>query len=185
MNKDQEDDLTLNCSVKDVKPAMVSEVYPPLEVEKKNKHYADLLSIDYTGGVSEFTAIAQYANHEMRLTEDYCNIAKTILAISKTEMMHLQMLGSLITLLGAPLTYNARCYKKKHLWTPKYVQYKKDPKDMILADIKAEEEAIAQYRCHIKEIDDDCIIKVLERIIVDEEYHLGLFKECLKDLANS
>ena len=182
MNKECEYNLNLNCSMENDEFAGALEPYPPIEVEVENEYYADLLSIDFTGAVFEFTAINQYVNHEIRLTQDYCNIARTILSISKSEMMHLQMLGKLIILLGSSLSYKAHYCKKKHLWTPKYIEYKKHPKDMIIADIEAEEKAIEQYRYHIKKIDDNCIKKVLERIILDEENHIVLFKEALKTL---
>lgn len=184
MDKDNENNLSLNNCFENVKMAVVSEPYPPIKVEGKNRHYADLLSVDFTGAVSEFTAVTQYVNHEIRLKENYCNIAETVLSISISEMMHMDILGELIVLLGSSLTYNAYYCKKKHLWTPKYVEYKKTPRDMILSDIKAEEGAIAQYKDHIKRISDVYITNILKRIIKDEEHHINLFNEILESLEN-
>lgn len=182
MDDNNESNYVEKCSVEGVKPAMAEGAYPIIQVEKPNKYYAHLLSIDYAGAVSEFTAVAQYTNHEMRLTNKYCEIARTVLAISKTEMMHLQMLGELIVLLGEHLTYNVHYNKKKHPWTSKYVYYKTTPEQMILADIEAEKQAIKQYKEHMNLIGDQYINKVIERIIKDEENHILLFNECLNSL---
>lgn len=53
---------------------------------------------------------------------------------------------------------------------------------MIMADIESEKAAINQYRTHIKMINDGSINAVLERIIKDEEYHILLLQNLLKDL---
>ncbi len=65
--------LTAGCSFMNIKPAMADLPYPPLQAESKNQAYASLLSNDYCGSVSELSAIAQYINHENRLSEKLQN----------------------------------------------------------------------------------------------------------------
>lgn len=52
---------------------------------------------------------------------------------------------------------------------------------MLLADIEAEKAAISQYRMHMKMINDDCVNKVLARIIIDEEYHIMILQALIRE----
>lgn len=167
------------CDFKGTQPARVDKPYPPIEVERENKYYADLLSRDFCGEVSEFTAIAQYVNHELRFSLEYCEIAKTMLSISLTEMMHFEMIGSLITLLGGTVSYTASTPLGPTLWNGNFVELEDTFPDMIKADIDSEIQAIEQYRNHIEKIDDPCIDAILRRIIEDEEYHIELLTRLL------
>lgn len=88
----KEEKLLVNtCDFRNVNPIMMALPYPPTQVIEQNQNYANLLSIDYCGSVSELSAIAQYINNENRLACDRCPMAKTILGIAMAEMIHLQM----------------------------------------------------------------------------------------------
>ena len=80
------------CNFMGVKPIMMDLPYPAIKVREKNMAYANLLSADYCGAVSELTAIAQYINNENRMNGENCSLAKTILGIAMAEMIHLQKL---------------------------------------------------------------------------------------------
>ncbi len=164
---------------------MVDLPYPPIQVRGKNPAYADLLSIDYCGSVSELSAITQYINNENRLSCERCEVSKTILGIAMAEMMHLQKLGELIFLLGGNVDFIARHQNgQRRMWTPEYLTIPEHAQKMILADIEAEKGAINQYQMHIKMIKDECVNAVLTRIIMDEEYHIMLLQVLLKDLSS-
>lgn len=171
------------CSFKDVRPLMVNEPYPPIQVQGRNRAYANLLSIDYCGSVSELSAITQYINNENRLASENCPMAKTLLGIAMAEMMHLQKLGELIALLGGNVDYIARMRNgTQRMWTPRYLTLPRNPRDMILADIQSEKDAIHQYIIHMEMIGDDCVDAVIARIIKDEEYHIVLLEDLLKEI---
>lgn len=173
-----------NCNFKDVEPIMVALPYPAVLVREKNLDYANLLSFDYCGSVSELSAITQYINNENRLSCDSCAIAKTVLGIAMAEMIHMQKLGQLIALLGGNIDFYAKQRgKKPQLWTPQYVDITNHVKDMLLSDIEAEKAAINQYRMHMRFIKDDCVLSMLERIIKDEEYHIMILQALLKDMS--
>lgn len=173
----EERSLTNNCSFAGLKPIMVDLPYPEIRVQRRNRDYADLLSVDYCGFVSELSAITQYINNENRISAERCSKARTLLGIAVAEMMHLQKLGELIVLLGGNIDFSAKtqngCAK---LWTPEYLSIPERIDKMLAADIEAEKEAIRQYEMHINMINDDCINAVLRRIILDEEYHIFLLK---------
>lgn len=172
--------LVNSCSFAGIKPIMVDLPYPPLEVKERNRNYANLLSVDYCGSVSELSAITQYINNENRLSCEKCPVAKTILGIAIAEMMHLQKLGELILLLGGKLDYSARMQNgKQKQWSPEYLFLPDNAAQMLQACIASEQEAIKQYRMHWKMIGDANVRAVIARIIQDEEYHILTLNDLL------
>lgn len=175
--------ITGNCNMAGLRPAMLELPYPPIQVRCRNKDYADLLSFDYCGAVSELSAITQYINNENRLFQKNCSLAKTLLEIAMAEMMHLQKLGELIQLLGGEVDFNAkRPDGKQIMWTPDCLTLPQNVKKMLCANIESEKQAIAQYRAHIGRIGDEYVNAVLRRIIKDEEYHIILLHALLEEL---
>lgn len=171
------------CSFADVKPIMMDLPYPPIQVSGKNQAYANLLSMDYCGSVSEMSAITQYINNENRLACEKCPLAKTILGIAMAEMIHLQKLGELIFLLGGNIGFAVKQKDgRMKMWTPEYLTIPENAKRMLFADIESEKAAINQYRMHIKMINDNHVKAVLARIIKDEEYHIMLLQTMVKEL---
>ncbi|MCI8300892.1 MAG: rubrerythrin family protein [Lachnospiraceae bacterium] len=169
-----------NCSFAGIKPIMMDLPYPPLQVREKNLAYANLLSMDYCGSVSELSAITQYINNENRISDENCPLAKTLLGIAVAEMMHLQKLGQLIQLLGGKVDFVAKsCDGRRKMWTPECLNIPEQTRNMLLADIESEKAAINQYKAHIKRIKDDCVNAVLFRIIRDEEYHIMILQALL------
>lgn len=174
--------LMNNCSFVNVKPIMMELPYPPIQVKEKNQAYANLLSLDYCGAVSEMSAITQYINNENRLSCEKCPLAKTILGIAMAEMIHLQKLGELIHLLGGSVDFAAKQNNgRQRMWTPAYLNIPDNARKMLLADIESEKAAINQYRMHIKMMKDNYINAVLARIIKDEEYHIMLLQALLEE----
>ena len=177
--------LTNTCSFVNVKPIMMDLPYPPIQVGGKNQAYANLLSMDYCGSVSEMSAIAQYINNENRLSCEKCPLAKTILGIAIAEMIHLQKLGELIFLLGGNIDFVAKQQNgRQRMWTPEYLTIPEHTGKMLLADIESEKAAINQYHMHIKMINDNYVNAVLARIIKDEEYHIMLLQTLMKELES-
>lgn len=175
--------LVNDCSFVNVKPAMVDLPYPPIQVKERNQKYADLLSMDYCGSVSEMSAITQYINNENRMSCEKCPLAKTILGIAMAEMIHLQKLGELIHLLGGNIDFVARQSNgRQKMWTPAYLTIPQDVEKMIWVDIESERAAINQYKIHMKAINDEYVNAVLARIIKDEEYHIMMLQAVVEEL---
>lgn len=181
--EEKRDSLTNTCNFMEVSPIMMDLPYPPVKVRGKNQIYANLLSMDYCGSVSEMSAITQYINNENRLSSEKCPLAKTILGIAMAEMIHLQKLGELIFLLGGNIDFTAKPRNgKPKMWTPEYLTISENARKMILADIESEKAAINQYRMHINMINDNDINAVLARIVKDEEYHIMMLQTLIKEL---
>ena len=177
MMEEKETTLINACNFMNVQPIMADLPYPQTKVQGKNQQYANLLSVDLCGAVSEMSAITQYINNESRLSGANCPMAQTVLGIAMAEMIHLQKLAELILLLGGTVDYVAR-YRdgQQKIWTPKYITMADHTGSILRAGIESELQAIRQYRMHMKMIKDDDINAVLARIITDEEYHIMLLK---------
>lgn len=67
--------------------------YPPVAVREKNPFYAALLAEDFAAATGELTAIHQYVYQSWIFAQRRYDIARV-------EMLHLDILGQLITLLG-------------------------------------------------------------------------------------
>lgn len=174
--------LKNTCQLMGVKPAIADLPYPPNQVKEQNLAYANLLSIDYCGSVSELSAITQYISNETQLSLQKCAMAQTLLSIAMAEMMHLQKLGELIVLSGGVLDFTAKYRNNgRRMWTPEYLALPQHTAQMLQSDIEAEQAAIHQYEVHIKMIDDPFITAVLSRIIEDEAYHIMLLRALLKE----
>lgn len=172
-----------NCSFAGIRPAMMELPYPPIQVREQNRDYADLISVDYCGAVSEMSAITQYINNENRLSCEHCPLAKTILGIAMAEMMHLQKLGELIYLLGGDVDFVARAPRGgQKMWTPAYLRLPEHAKQMIQVSIEDEKKAISQYKMHMSMIKDEYVDAVLARIIKDEEYHILILQGMMEDI---
>lgn len=172
--------LTNTCNFAQVTPIMMALPYPEIQVKGKNPAYANLLGQDYCGAVSELSAIAQYIDHEVRLSCDRCPVAKTLLGIAMAEMIHLQKLGELICLLGGSVGFSARQRDgRQKMWTPEYVNAPEELRKMLMVNIEGEKAAIRQYQMHMKMINDPYVNGILARIIKDEEYHILLLQAML------
>lgn len=173
--------LTSSCNFMDVRPIMMDLPYPPIQVKEKKPNYANLLTVDYCGAVSELSAITQYINNENRLSCQQCSLARTILGIAMAEMIHLQKLGELICLLGGNLDFTARQRDgRQRMWTPEFLKLQDNVRNMLVTAIDSEKAAINQYRMHMRMISDGDITAVLGRIVQDEQYHIMVLQALLK-----
>ena len=159
--------------------------YPEVRVEEKNPYYADLLSQDYAGMVSETTAVTQYSYQHFDKFKENKEFAEIIAEIAEVEMKHLELLGETIKLLGKEPVYKT-CESERGdcvFWTGDNVFYKTDLKDMLNADINSEKNAIKNYEHHKMLINDKYIKEMLSRIILDEKRHVQIFEMLLKNLS--
>lgn len=154
----------------------LSEPYPEPRVTAPNLYYARLLLEDYTGAISELTAINQYLYHHFTF-EHHPDLAELLECISIIEMKHLELLAETIQLLGVAPEFRVLTNNLPVFWSASHIYYGITINDKLDADIASEIQAIDIYRHHQRLIDDPFINQLLERIIMDEEYHLKLFRE--------
>ncbi len=158
------------------KRCALQEPYPTVKAVTPNHYYADLLLEDYTGAVSELTAINQYLYHHFTFG-NYPDLSELERCISIVEMHHLDLLAGVILLLGVEPQFRTFSTCGPLFWNAANIHYGTGVCDKLTADIRSEVQAIQNYRRHQELIDDVNIKSLLERIIRDEEYHYQLFCE--------
>jgi len=112
----------------------------------------------------EHGAIIQYLGHAYAIGEG--ETACEIEAIAREEMRHLDWLAEAITDLGGEPSFKRGMMDMTGQTVSEWMQ----------ANIGLENGAIAQYREHIRLIDDPKIKRLLMRILSDEESHQRDFK---------
>ncbi|MCX8075362.1 MAG: ferritin-like domain-containing protein [Clostridia bacterium] len=160
--------------------------YPEIQVEGKNKYYAELLMDDYSGFASELTATNQYIYHNFVIKNCDAEIAEMLERVAIVEMMHMEMLSKLIILLGGNPIFRCPNFSNKKLkcWNSSFVYYGNNICDQLKADLKSEFDAIELYKKHIEIINDVYVQRVLERIILDEQLHVELFKKAIDKVCS-
>ena len=149
--------------------------YPTIEVSG-NLAQAKLLMPSYSGSSGELTAVLTYC-FQCYITPKYPDIVKALMGVAKCEMLHHRLLGETIYKLGGYPIMGARTY-----WNGSMANYTLDPKKYLQQNIASEENAILNYERTILNLEDECVKMLLERIILDEEIHINIFKELLKEL---
>jgi len=149
--------------------------YPDVEVTQ-NVAQSKLLMPSYCGVGSELTAILTYC-FQSYVSPKYPYLVKALEGIAKTEMHHHELLGETIYKLGGYPVMGARTY-----WNGSFVNYTLNPKKYLQQNIAAEEAAIINYERTILNLNDESVKMLLERIILDEEVHIKIFKELIKTL---
>lgn len=112
----------------------------------------------------EHAAIIQYLRHAYAMGEG--ELACEIEAIAREEMYHYKWLSDLVVELGGKPTIERGNLDLGG----------NEVADWMYRDVRLEQEAIDLYKKHLALIDDPKIVRVLERIVSDEESHKGDFE---------
>ena len=113
---------------------------------------AKLLMPLYGGPAGELTAITTYCFQSYVTTRNK-EIAAAVGGIAKTEMHHHALLGHAIVGLG-----------------------------FLRENIAAEETAILNYERTVLALRTECVKTLIERIVLDEELHIKIFKDLIASL---
>lgn len=147
--------------------------YPSINVVE-NPSEAKLLMPLYAGSQSELSAIMTYA-FQKYVTPKYPKIAKTLEGIAIVEMRHHALLGEAIYALGGYPIMGARTY-----WNGSFVNYALNPKTYLKQNVNSEQNTILNYEHTLLNLTQDSLKSLVERIVLDEQIHVKLFKELLQ-----
>ena len=153
--------------------------YPKINIDKKDPILAYKIMNSYSGIISEFTQVSQYSFQSFYLNK-YSDLSKILENISRVEMEHLKILGILISKLGLVPYFVTYTNNTAIPWNSDYVNFTTDYRSMLTSNIKAEESTIDNYNKIINSTTDQNIIEIIKRIILDEERHIEIFKELLR-----
>lgn len=160
-----------------------SAPYPPVAVREKNPFYAAMLAEDLAGERGELTAIHQYVYQSWLLAPYSRDAARVLRNIARVEMLHLNILGELVALLGCTPKFGAVENGCRVYWNGEMPSYEKNPVEMLEQNIRLEEAAISSYSAHAAQMQDARVQTMLRRLVLDEELHLQLFNRMRADFA--
>ncbi|MDE6059268.1 MAG: manganese catalase family protein [Clostridia bacterium] len=160
--------------------------YPSLDGITEDYQTLRLISPAYAGREGELTATLQYVYQSVFLgANGMQKESKLLLDIAVTEMHHIQILGTLITKLGAPPVFTSCPPYPVGFYSASYVNYVKNPLGMIGADIIAERGAIAEYHRILGSLNNQKVYDVIERIIEDEKVHVAALEKLFGELKEN
>ncbi|WRS27839.1 ferritin family protein [Oscillospiraceae bacterium MB08-C2-2] len=151
--------------------------YPTLQGLQKNQRDGRLLLKAYCGRNSEMTTICQYQYHQIKAAMQYPDIAAAYQGIIRVELVHFQLLGQCINLLGVNPQYRIFCNNKPVFWNGNCVSYCSTVQGMLMADIENEQQSITQYRQISEQVSGVPVRQLLGRIIEDEHLHQQIFTD--------
>lgn len=152
--------------------------YPNIEIKEKNINYAKIIKKCYCGLNSELTLVNKYFYEKFLYNSYLKDIFSKIL---KVELEHLNILAEVLVALGDNPSFYIQ--KKDRLYDNNIKFPDKDItlKNLLLDNIKNEKILIKEYRNICKTIEDENIITILNRIILDEELHIKILREIYKN----
>lgn len=157
------------------------ESYPQIVAGYPDLRQVQCILNDYAGRESELTAVNQYIYQSIIFKDCYPEIAEALEKIAIVEMKHFDLLGGAIHDLGGdPIIGGTKTF-----WNGSFVSYIKNPKKALQNNIIAEQNAIQNYKKSIACSNNATVKALLERIILDEEVHIIVFKELLSSLSEN
>lgn len=163
---------------------MVAEQkYPSLEEIGEDYGTLRLLAPAYAGRDGELTAVLQYVYQSVIFSEaGKGDFAHTLVEIAVNEMHHLELLATMIAKLGAPPVYTVCPPYPVGYYSAACVNYTRNPRQMLCADICAEENAVSFYENILCRLRNAPVAAVITQILEEEKEHLKTFNELLLKL---
>ena len=126
----------------------------------------------------ELTAFLQTSFQCQVLLAHNITLGETLNQISCQENSHFILLGKAITLLGRKPELKA---PNGQYFSGKNIVYATNALDMLIEDINLKENMIISYKTAIKKIGSQTLKKLLQQILMQEEYHLEILKNVIKN----
>ncbi len=156
--------------------------YPSLDGIGEDLRTLRIISPAYAGREGELTAVLQYVYQAIYLgATGEEKSAKTLMSIAVAEMHHIELLGTLITKLGAPPVFASCPPYPVGFYSAACVNYVKEKRAMLCADIAGEKSAICSYERMLCIMENPRAAAVIERIIEDEKVHLKALQAMLAE----
>jgi len=160
------------------------KTFPTLEGICEDYATLKLISPAYAGRDGELTAVLQYVFQSIVLGN--CGekeFAHALIKIAVEEMHHMEILGTLICKLGAPPVFTACPPYPVGYYSASSVNYVRGVRQMICADICAEENAICCYERILCAVQNCKVAEIITRILEDERRHLFIFNQMLHSVS--
>ena len=144
-----------------------------------------IISPAYAASTGELNAILQYVYHSLQFKKQgYTKQADTLESIAIAEMYHLHLLGETICELGAAPVFTRYPPSGFDFYSAKYVSYSRTLANMLEDDILVERRAVCAYEKMLKQLKNDKVKAVIERILPDEKMHLEALEKMLSEFKS-
>lgn len=158
--------------------------YPPIRVQGPSPACLRAMLQNLGGGESEMTAVAQYFYNCTVLAPSHPKASEYFHAIAVVEMRHLSIFAQLVQLLGGDPRLWSYSGGRTAYWNPGALTYSRELPVLLNRAITAENRTITEYRRLAKELQDPCIQAILERLILDEDRHVYIFRCLAKEISH-
>ncbi|MGI6451349.1 MAG: manganese catalase family protein [Desulfitobacteriia bacterium] len=145
----------------------------PVEVQRPDPNFGQIMLEHYGGKDSEFSAATQYLNHSYNMPNPY--VRELLGLIAAEEHSHMEMVAVAIKKLGGP----PLCYVNSQgiPWDLSYVDQSLDPVAMLQADAEAEIRARQLYNLHFTMTNDPGLQDMISFLGAREDVHKHLFEK--------
>ena len=158
----------------------IDKPYPEIINATDDREIVAILKNLATSKTGEIGGVLQYIYQSVvsnRVNEDIASIFEEIGII---EMMHLDLLMNAIVDFGGVPKYED---VMGNPFNASNINYSLKLKDMLQGNIKDEQMAIENYSRAINRVKNASLKNLLERIKLDEERHLQIFKQILNNVT--
>lgn len=156
--------------------------YTKMTEIKSNPFYAEMLQNLYMGESGEVVSYLQLCYQSFMLLPFGSELGNLFEKIAGEDLLHMKLLSQyIISFGGNPVFSNSQ-----GIWLGgRSVNYCKDKKSMILADIEIKERSLINYKTAYAKTEDKNLKNLFKSIILDEEGHLASLKNHLKKLSDN
>jgi len=146
---------------------------------KTNPFYSEILQNLYMSNNGEVYSYLQLCYQSFLLAPFGESLGALFEKIANEDFLHIKILAQQIVAFGGnPVFANTQ-----GIWLgARAINYSKNAKSMLIADIELKEKLIIDYKTAFLKIEDKNLKTLLKSIITEEEYHLSLFKKNLDNL---
>lgn len=156
--------------------------YPDTSGIEEDLRALRTVSPAYAGREGELTATLQYVYQSVLLGAcGQKELSRLLLDIAVTEMHHVEILGTLITRLGAPPVFTACPPYPVGFYSASCVNYARDVRAMLAADLCGERAAVAAYRRMLSSLVNEEVRAVIARIVEDENVHICALEQACRE----
>lgn len=156
--------------------------YPSVQPSSRRRDYAQAMLSNVGSPSSEMGAVSLYFYNSVILQHKNPALAECFHQIGLVEMHHLEIFCSLAFQMGLDPRLWSLHGQYNRYWSPSFNRYPRDPRPLVENSLQGELAAIEKYTRQANTISDSNIVENLNRIILDEQQHVKIFRHMLETL---
>lgn len=151
-------------------------IYPEIKVKEKNIEISKMLLDIYSGRNSILNNIFSYL-YQIPFVSN--NISEILSNLIEVEINHAKIISKTIYLLGLKPRFMYNNLNNFKYFNTSYINYETNEKKILENNLNLKEELVDIYNKLIDKIEDENVLEILKRILIDENIHIKIFKDLL------